>query len=203
MQLPLLSLTAFPARDKIVREMKCAFIFFLAVVLTPFHVLAQQNAAEDPGRAFIQSVLQAGTRALLQAGASSPSEDGDGSGVPALRSLPQDFSTHFSLDSLLSESPLALWRDEIKAELGNYVEELSDRATKSVMKRLDKEGEIRGQLQSSVRMVEILAWCLMGYLFVVTVILIAGMQRLLRFNKKLYVELRSLQGTVKSLSEKL
>lgn len=164
--------------------------------------MARQSSSDDFGRMLIQTVLQAGSNAFQQY-----AEEED---IPI---SPQAQNTRsyqnnaaqssLSLQSLLGGTLLDTWKEELKTEFEDYVAKLSDKASKSVLKRLDRDGEIRIALQKNMQMLEILAWCLVAYLFAVTIALLIGMAKLMRANRRLLFELRNLQSSVEVVKNKL
>ncbi len=182
--------------------MKRIVAFFFLAVFFPCSLCAEQNATDDFGRLLIQNVLQAGSNALQQY-----ADDEDLSTFPqsqnALANQRNAAQASPSLQSLLGGTMIDAWKEELKDEFEAYAERVSDKAAKSVLKRLDRDGEIRASLQKNMQTLEFLTWCLVGYLFVVTIALLVGMAKLMRANKKMMVELRSLQSTADAIKKKV
>lgn len=178
--------------------MKRIVAFFFFVLFFPCALFARQHSEDDFGRMLIQSVLQAGSNALQQY---AEEEDGSSS-QSALPNQRDDVQASPSLQSLFGGTMVEAWKEELKTEFADYAERVSDKAAKSVLKRLDRDGEIRASLQKNMQTLEVLAWCLVAYLFVVTLTLLIGISKIKRTNKRLMIEIRSLQSMAEALNKK-
>lgn len=97
-----------------------------------------------------------------------------------------------SVETLLGSLGITAWKQEAEEEMSAYVAKLSDKATASIVKRLDRDGEIRVGLQQNMHSIRILCWILVIYLFGISpfmFVLLASNRRmrkqLVQLNEKL------------------
>ncbi len=122
----------------------------------------------DAGRTLIRTVLRSGLEALQNDGPSQALP------VPGGEDIPQTTPTVppaskagkvGKVDALLETLGVSTWKEQAEEELNAVATQLADKATASIVKRLDRDGEIRAGLQQNMRSIRILCWILVIYLF--------------------------------------
>lgn len=140
----------------------CPRVAVLAAALFFAHSFPSAASTQgDAGRALIQTVLQSGLEAL---------QNDREPAVPTLEETPPtQISSHVpksrQVETLLGSLGVAAWKQQAEEEMSAYVAKLADKATASIVKRLDKDGEIRAGLQQNMHSIHILCWILVIYLF--------------------------------------
>lgn len=140
----------------------CPRLAVLAAAIFFVHsVPASASSQGDAGRALIQTVLQSSLEAL-QNDSNPP--------IPTLEEPPpaETAAPHPKakpVEALLGSLGVGAWKQEAEEEMSAYVAKLADKATASIVKRLDRDGEIRAGLQQNMHSIRILCWILVIYLF--------------------------------------
>lgn len=183
---------------KLTRTLTCLAIAFLSAAgVAP----ADASHQRDPGRALIRTVLQSGLEALQKDRTPQhsspqnplPAEENDGQ--PA---IPQAPTLQGALDAL----GVAAWKEQFQEETAAYVSKLADKATASIIKRLDHDGEIRAKLEHNMQSVEILCWGVVIYLFCISLLLLLSMKRLLASNRRMRDQLDRMASRLDALAPK-
>lgn len=179
---------------------RCTGIALAACVLAA--APAEASSQGDAGRALIQTVLQSGLQALEKDRATQPPTL---PGRPATEESPLHAGEAAArrpppLRNLMDSLGIEAMKDEAQEEMAAYVGKLADKATASIVKRLDRDGEIRARLQHNMHSLEVLCWGLVIYLFLISAVLLFSMRRLLSSNRRMREQLDRMAARVEALA---
>lgn len=172
----------------------CPRLAILAAAIFFIHTLpAFASAQGDAGRALIQTVLQSGLEAL---------QNDRNPAVPTLEEPPQaetaaPLPEAKPVKALLGSLGVAAWKQEAEEEMSAYVAKLADKATASIVKRLDRDGEIRAGLQQNMHSIRILCWILVIYLFGISPFMFVLLASNRRMRKQLAMMNEKLDAVIK------